>query len=443
MNDRELAIKVFNAGIEAVKPDRLICEHVRIRPPWLEIGSARFDLCEVKKIHVIGAGKASGLMAQALEHALGDGIETGTVVVKYGHACACRKIQVLEAGHPYPDDAGVEATRKIVRLCREAGEGDLVLCLWSGGGSALLADYPAGCSLEEWIAFSKTLVNSGATIAEINSVRKHLSAVKGGQLARLAHPAHVVSMALSDVVGDPLDVIASGPTVADTSTFAQAEETMRRYGLSAEAPRGVLQRLAAGVRGEIPETPKPGDPLLSRTTNMVIGNNRMALEAGLEFARQHGCEGVVITDRLEGDTNQAAQLAVPAALDIARDGGLDRLCLLFGGETNLKVAGTGLGGRNQHLALAAAKLLRGVRGVTLLAGGTDGTDGPTDAAGAVVDGTTWERALEAGIDPQKYLENFNSYEFFQQTGGHVFTGPTMTNVMDMVVVVAMDQLPGR
>lgn len=433
MDDRELAIKIFRAGIEAVKPDRLIKNCIRLESPWLQIGGTKFNIAELKRIFVIGAGKASGLMAQATEQALGNHVTCGVVAVKYGHGCACSKVEVLEAGHPYPDKAGAEATRRIAQLCEGAGDGDLVVCLWSGGGSALLADYPEDCTLEEWIAFSKALVNSGAPINEINCVRKHLSGVKGGQLARAAHPARVVSLALSDVIGDPLDVIASGPTVADSSTFGQAAETLRKYDLERRAPKGVLKRIAAGIRGEIPETPKAGDPLLERTTNLVIGNNRMALEAGLEFARRHGVEGAVVTDRLEGDSAKAAEWVTGAAVQKAREArGHGRFCLLFGGETTLKVTGTGLGGRNQHLALEAARLLGGTKGITLLAGGTDGTDGPTDIAGAVADGSTWGKRPAFA---EACLRNFDSYQFFREAGGHVFTGPTMTNVMDMVVCV--------
>ena len=434
MNYSETAINIFKAGIESVKPDRLIRANVSIRSGNLVIGRQEFDLTAIEKIRVVGAGKASGLMAQALEEVLGDHISSGTVVVKYGHKAPCRKIEILEAAHPYPDAAGVDATRKVMQICRDAGEKDLVICLLSGGGSALLTDYPEGSSLEELMQFSKAVVNSGATINEINAVRKHLSMVKGGQLARLAYPARMVSLMLSDVVGDPLDVIASGPTVADPTTFRDAVGILAKYGIDGGVPKCLMERLSDGCAGRVPETPKLGDPLLDRTANLVIGSNRLALESGLNFAKKKGLKGVIVTDRLEGNTEDVAALIINQSTEIKKSVH-EPYCLLFGGETTLKVTGSGMGGRNQHLALKAAFLLRDLDNVTLLAGGTDGTDGPNDMAGSVVDCTTWEKAADAGIDGRKYLDNFDSFHFFQKSGGHVFTGPTMTNVMDMIIVI--------
>lgn len=430
----DVARRCFEAGVAAVQPDRLIRENVVLRDGTLTVGSLTFDLNTCRRIIAVGAGKASGLMAQALEEALGGRIDAGAVVVKYGHAAPCRHISILEAAHPYPDQAGLEATRAIRRLCAEAGEGDLVFGLWSGGGSALLADAPAGATLDEVMRLSKALVTSGAEIGEINAVRKHLSGVKGGQLARLAFPARLVSLMLSDVVGDPLDVIASGPTVADPTTFAEARAVLKKYGLEADAPAALLQILKDGEAGRIPETPKPGDPALARTANRLIGCNRIALEAAAREARELGYEARVVTDRLEGDTVAAAARIVGEAR-----GGGKAACLLFGGETTLRVTGDGLGGRNQHLALEAARLLRGTRGITLLAAGTDGTDGPTDAAGAVADGATCATAAALGLDAEDHLRRFDAYPFFQTAGGLVKTGPTRTNVMDMVVVIVGEQ----
>lgn len=431
-----LACDIFKAGVACVKPDRLIRDHVTRARELLSAGGETVDLSRVKRVFVAGAGKASGLMARELESVLGDRISGGTVVVKYGHAAACRNIEVVEAGHPYPDEAGVEATRKIASLCQGAGEDDLVLFLLSGGGSALLADYPEGSSLEEVARLAKLLVNSGADIREINAVRKHVSRVKGGQLARLAHPARVVSLILSDVVGDPLEVIASGPTVADSSTFAEAVGVCRRYGIWERVPDALRRMLADGSEGKIAETPKPGDPLLARATSRLIGNNRLALEACLAYLRKQGLEGEIVTDRLEGDTEDIAAGIVAASLARqAQRPPSQPYALLFGGETTLKVTGNGLGGRNQHLALKAAWLLRDHPGVTLLAAGTDGTDGPTDAAGAVVSHETCRHAAALGMDPRASLRTFDSYSFFRAVGGHVLTGPTLTNVMDLVIVL--------
>lgn len=432
----DVARRCFEAGVAAVQPDRLIRENVVLRGESLAVGGQTFALARCRRIVVVGAGKASGLMAQALEEVLGGRIAAGAVAVKYGHAAPCRRIEIMEAAHPYPDQAGIEATRTIRRLCEEAGEGDLVLCLWSGGGSALLADAPAGATLDEVMRLSKALVTSGAEIGEINAVRKHLSGVKGGQLARLVYPAQVVSLMLSDVVGDPLDVIASGPTVADPTTFADARAVLTKYGLEADVPAALLRVLKDGADGRIPETPKPGDPALARTANCLIGCNRIALEAAAREARALGFEARIVTDRLEGDTAAAAETIVKQARGIQPVCEPGRpVCLLFGGETTLRVTGDGLGGRNQHLALASAALLRGTSGITLLAGGTDGTDGPTDAAGAVADGDTCARAAARGLDAEDHLRRFDAYPFFQAAGGHVKTGPTRTNVMDMVVVL--------
>ena len=432
-----LLIDAFKAGVESVRPDRLIRDCVRFSGDSLTVCGSVFPIREKGRLWVVGAGKASALMAQECERKLGDRISGGAVVVKYGHAVSCRRVDILQAGHPYPDLAGVEATRRIVRLCQEAGEDDLVLFLLSGGGSALLADYPEESSLAEVTALSKLLVNSGADIREINAVRKHLSGVKGGQLARLAYPARVVSLILSDVVGDPLDVIASGPTVADASTFADAVEVCRRYGIAPHAPPALMRRLSNGVTGLLPETPKDGDPGLSRTVNFLIGANRKALEASLAFLHTRGVAGEIVTDRLVGGTEAAAEQIVTMAVGrSARErAGSGPYALLFGGETTLTVTGAGLGGRNQHLALKAAQLLNGRHGVTLLAAGTDGTDGPTDMAGGVVDGETWTRAQSQGVDAADKLRSFDSYSFFLSVGGHVYTGPTLTNVMDLVFVL--------
>ena len=436
MDCKTIAIDAFLAGVMCVKPDRLIRDRVTLSKDVLTLVGEPVDISQVNRVFVMGAGKASGLMAYELENVLGDRITDGVVIVKYGHAAPCRKIRIAEAAHPYPDAAGVEATRGLVRLCQDRQENDLILFLLSGGGSALLADFPEGSSLDEVACLSKLLVNSGADIREINVVRKHVSRIKGGQLARLAYPARMVSLILSDVVGDPLDVIASGPTVADPTTYADAVEVCRHYGIWKHVPETLRHVLVDGAARRIAETPKPGDPLLARTVNRLIGNNRLALEASLNFLKEHGVGGEIVTDRLEGDTEEVASRIVAAALERKAHCVLPQpYALLFGGETTLKVTGSGLGGRSQHLALNAAWLLRDCPGVTLLAAGTDGTDGPTSMAGAVVNGKTCTRATILGVDAQASLRAFDSFSFFRRVGGHVFTGPTLTNVMDLVIVL--------
>lgn len=437
---RQRVVEAFLAGVARVSPDRLIRDHVRVVGDVLTLADERFDLGNMGRILVVGAGKASGLMALELERILGARSGGGAVVVKYGHGVPCRRVEILEAGHPYPDAAGVDATAKIARLCRDAVESDLVICLLSGGGSALLADVPEGSTLEEVNRLSKLLVNSGADIRAINAVRKHVSRVKGGQLARLASPARVVSLILSDVVGDPLDVIASGPTVADPSTFGDAVAVCRRWGIWDQVPETLRRVLSDGAAGGRAETPKPGDGVLAQTVNRLIGTNRLALDACLEDLLGKGVKGEIVTDRMEGDAEVMAARIVTAVLERkARVGAQAPCAMLFGGETTLNVTGSGTGGRSQHLALKAACLLRGCPDVTLLAAGTDGNDGPTDAAGAVVDGGTCDRAAALGLDPLAALRAFDSYGFFQAAGGHLVTGPTRTNVMDVVIALTRER----
>ena len=351
----------------------------------LLISDFSFNLDPVKNIYVIGAGKASALMAAEVERILGERITAGHIVVKYGHSCALKKIKVTEAGHPVPDSNGFRATRSILEIAAMADSTDLVICLLSGGGSALLADFPEGSTPEEMMIVNKLLVNCGASIKEINAVRKHLSVVKGGQLAREVYPATMVTLILSDVTGDPLDVIASGPTVPDPTTFKQAREIIAKYDLSASMPEGIISFLSEGAEGVRPETPKPDDPVFDKTFNFLIGNNKIALEAAGKKSIELGINAEIINDRLEGDISIVSEYIVGTALKYQSDINVPKpVCLLFGGEPTVQVTGSGKGGRNQHLALVCSALLRSHKGITMLSAGTDGNDGPTSAAGAVV-----------------------------------------------------------
>ena len=435
-NYREMAEEIFRAGIAAVLPDKLIREWVHLQDSSLIIGHLKFDLSSIKNIYVIGAGKASALMAKEVDAILGNQIAEGHVITKYGHGCDLKYITLTEAGHPTPDANGVKGTSELLRIAKRAADDDLVLCLLSGGGSALMADYPDGAQLGDLIKVNQLLVNCGADITEINTVRKHLSKVKGGQLAREVHPAQMVSFILSDVIGDPLDVIASGPSVADSSTFQDVLEVIEKFSLEPDIPPVLLKHLIEGVAGRIPETPKYGDPIFDRVHNAIIGNCSMALEASLKKACDLGLDTKIATTPLSGDSALMAKTILNDALVIQRDPAIAKnVCLLFGGETTIKVTGSGLGGRNQHLALAAAIELENKPGITLLSAGTDGTDGPTNATGAAVDSQTIAQAKAKGIDANRYLEEFDSYHFFKKAGGHIITGPTTTNVMDMVVVI--------
>jgi hydroxypyruvate reductase/glycerate 2-kinase len=286
------------------------------------------------------------------------------------------------------------------------------------------------------IKVNDLLLNCGACISEINAVRKHLSVVKGGQLARVVYPATLVNLILSDVPGDALDVIASGPTVPDPTTYLQALTVLSAFGLSRTVPRGILTFLKEGAAGKKPETPKPDDPVFDKTYNILVGTNRKALEAAKNKALEFNINAVIIDDQLQGDTLTVADYLVQTSIRFKNDTNeVKPVCLLFGGETTVKMTGKGAGGRNQHLSLLSALLLRNNPGITILAAGTDGNDGPTDAAGAVVDSDTVPVAISKNIDPEKHILDFNSYHFFKKAGGHIITGPTMTNVMDIIVVI--------
>jgi glycerate 2-kinase len=436
LNAKAAAEQIFLAGIKSVLPDQLIRTQVFIQDSILFISSHRFPLKNINRIFVIGAGKASALMAKEIEEILADRVTDGHIVVKYGHACELKKITVTEAGHPMPDRNGVMATQKILKLATHSRENDLIICLLSGGGSALLIDFPEGKTLDDAIVTNDLLTKSGADIKEVNTVRKHLSNVKGGQLAKAAQPGRLVSLILSDVIGDPLDVIASGPTVPDPTTFDDALLVLRKYDLLSKVPQQMLAHLQKGANKLYPETPKPGDSAFNNTLNLIIGSNEMALEAASKKAKAMGFNPVIITSVLEGDADKIANQIVAKAIQFQKDSAVKKPnCLLFGGEPTLKVNGTGTGGRNQHLALLAALLLKDHEGITVLCGGTDGSDGPTTAAGAVVDSKTVEHASSIGVGIQKYLNNFDSFHFFERAGGHIITGPTMTNVMDLIIVI--------
>ncbi len=435
MNKRQTAIDIFLAGVERVKPGNLIDRYVSIVGNTLQIENIQFDLSTIKNIYVVGAGKASAAMAQAIESILGYRISAGHIVTKYDHSVPLKFITITEAGHPVPDENGINGTAQILSIVKKAGKDDLVICLISGGGSALLADVPEGCTLQDLKTLNSVLLKTGANINEMNCIRKHLSKVKGGQLAKAASPARVVSLILSDVIGDPLDVIASGPTAPDTTTFADALTIIRNHHIENDIPEQILQVLQDGADNKLPETLKVTDTLLQLTSNLIIGTNLLALQTAKEKAEALGYASQILTNTLEGDVAEVANLIVNFVKRTEKEKFNQKCCLLFGGEPTVKVKGTGLGGRNQHLALLVAKLLEDYPAVTFLSGGSDGSDGPTDAAGAVVDALTLKKASNLNLDIDNYLNNWDSYHFFKQEGGLIITGPTQTNVMDLMVVL--------
>lgn len=444
MNAKRYAEQLFRTGIDRVLPDQLIRLQVKIEGDLLYLADRSFALDAFRHIFIIGAGKATALMASELESILGERLTAGHIVVKQGQGCTLKRIKVSEAAHPIPDQRGVEATKELLAMAEKAGKEDLVLCLLSGGASSLLADYPEGASLDDLIAVNRLLIESGADIQQINTVRKHLSTVKGGQLAKAIAPAFFVTLILSDVIGDSLDVIASGPTTADSSSFADAWRVLEEYDLLSRFPLSMVHYLRKGMEGVVPETPKPGDPLFARGRSLLIGNNSLALEAAKAKAEELGFTVRILTSALQGEVGMAADTVLDEAIQIQNDPSVRKpFCLLSGGEPTIKVTGSGVGGRNQHFALYCATRLDGMPGITVLCAGSDGTDGPTDAAGAVVDGDTFVEALEKNIDARAYLEACDSYAFFRQVGGHILTGNTMTNVMDLIVVIILPLPPQK
>jgi glycerate 2-kinase len=434
---RNQALEIFQAALRAVEPVDAILKHVKMEGESLLIGKKRMELSKFDRILVVGAGKADAPMAQAVESLLGERVSDGIIVVKDGHGLPLQRVRVHEASHPVPDERGLGGTEEILSLVSGAGEGDLVICLISGGGSALLVAPAEGVTLKDKQQVTQLLLACGASIHEINTVRKHLSRVKGGGLAHAAHPATLVSLILSDVIGDDLDTIASGPTVPDSTTFHQAEQILERYGIWDQVPGSVRMYVEKGVKGEIGETPKPGDPSFQKDAWELVGTNLQALKAARKEAERLGYGTMILSGMMEGETREVAKAHAAIAKEVLSSENpiAPPACVLSGGETTVTLQGDGKGGRNTEFALASAIALEGVEHVIVLSGGTDGTDGPTDAAGAFADGKTVVRAQQGDLDPTDYIRRNDSYTFFETLGGLVITGPTRTNVMDVCVML--------
>jgi hydroxypyruvate reductase len=449
MRPRADAEAIFRAAVARVDPAPMIARALSIRDGILvaktEIESAAYPLADYDRIFAVGMGKASARMAMGLERSLGDRLRGGVIAVKEGHGERLARLEVLEAGHPLPDIRSEAAARTILGLGAHLGtrltERDLVVVLVSGGGSAILCAPAPGISLADKTATTRLLLASGATINEVNCVRKHLSAVKGGRLAEAMAPASVLTLVLSDVIGDDLDAIASGPTVPDPTTFADAASVLGRYGLWEGLPPGVTARIRGGLAGEVADTPKPGDRIFALSRTLLVGTNRLALGAAEEEARRRGYSTLVLSSRVTGEAREVALVYLGIGKDIAASGLPLRApaCVIAGGETTVTLRGKGRGGRNQEMALAfLAGLGRSPKdgnGLCFLSAGTDGNDGPTDAAGACVDLALHERALSLGLDPQAFLADNDSYSFFSSAGGLLKTGPTNTNVCDVQVLL--------
>jgi hydroxypyruvate reductase len=435
---RQKALKIFQAALKAADPKKAVQQHLGLEGGTLKVGRRRYRLADYRHIYVIGAGKASVSMGAAVERILGPRITGGVIATKYGHGARLKYLRVRECGHPVPDEAGVAAAQELARIASDATEDDLVLALISGGASAL-APYPLEpVTLADKQETTRLLLACGATIHEINAVRKHLSGLKGGRLAQLAFPATLIALILSDVIGDRLDVIGSGMTAPDPSTFADAWAVIAKYHLEDRIPASVRGILQGGLKGEVPETPKPGDPIFAKTLNLIIGSNRLALEAAAQAARREGLRPLILSSRIAGETRDIAAAHAAILMEAVESGRPVRppACIISGGETTVTLRGPGKGGRNQEFVLAAAVELDGVAHAVVLSAGTDGTDGPTDAAGAIADGQTLRRAEQAGLDAGASLAINDSYHFFDRLGDLIRTGPTGTNVMDIHLLLA-------
>lgn len=437
-NARDLAWQTMRAALRAVDPAQAVRNALRLDGDMLQIGDTSYDLTRFRRVLVVGAGKASAPMARAAEELLGDRIEIGLVNVKYGYSDHTNRIQLREAGHPLPDENGLAGTREIVRLMEGAGEDDLVLCLISGGGSALMMLPEDSISLADYQALTQALLRSGATINQINTIRKHIERVKGGRLAQVAAPATIATLILSDVVGNPLDFIASGPTVADTTTFGDALDVLRQFDLLDTIPDSVRILLESGAAGSARETPKPGDPIFNRVSTVVIGSNDIAAEAAMAEAQHLGFQTLLLTTYLEGEARDAGKFAAAIAKELVTRGQplTPPACVILGGETTVTVRGEGMGGRNQEIALSAALALNGWERVLVVGLATDGSDGPTDASGGFADGQSINRGKAKGLDALAALAANDSYAYLKQTGDLLVTGPTNTNVNDLLFVFA-------
>ena len=446
MNLKDAAQEMIAAALRAVDPAVAVRNAVRREGDRLYVGVGQqagreYDLRRYERVFIVGGGKAGAPMALALAELLGDRLTAGWVNVKRGYLPTVPPPPVLtihEAAHPIPDESGQHGARQVLRMAHEAGASDLLFCLISGGGSALLP-LPAGdITLDDLQALTDALLRCGATINEINAVRKHCSQIKGGQLARAAYPATVVSLILSDVVGNPLDVIASGPTVPDTTTFADAWYVLTRYDIQDAVPKRIRVHLRAGVEGRVAETPKPGDPLFAQVQNVIIGSNAIAAVAARDVAERMGFNALLLSTYVEGEAREVGRVMAGIAKSLVAEGWpVPRpACVVAGGETTVTLRGSGKGGRNQELALAAAIALDGWPKVMLVTLATDGTDGPTDAAGAIVTGDTVARARALGLSPADFMARNDSYSFFDRLGDLIRTGPTNTNVNDLLFILA-------
>ncbi len=438
---RRDALSIFGAAVEAAEAGNAVRNHLALHAKHIQARGVRLGAKDFDRVFLVAAGKAAVPMALAIEEILGRVLNAGLVITKHGHTGGARRLRsrVWEAAHPIPDSAGQEAAKAIEELLRQLNARDLLLLAVSGGASALLPAPASPLTLAAKQETTDLLLHAGANIHQLNTVRKHLSFLKGGRLASLAHPATVLALLLSDVVGDSIGTIGSGLAAPDPTSFADALTVVHSLGLLDRVPVEVRSHLESGASGRIAETPKPGDPIFDNVHNLVIGSNRLALTAAARRARELGYRTLILSSSLEGETREVARTHAQILREIAASGNPIKppACILSGGETTVTVRGPGKGGRNQEFALAAALGIAGLKNVTVLSAGTDGTDGPTDAAGAFSTGSTIERAQELELSAADSLAHNDSYPFFDALDDLIRTGPTGTNVMDVHVMLAV------
>ncbi|MDH4360352.1 MAG: glycerate kinase [Nitrospirota bacterium] len=430
--------KLITAAIQAADPQKALRGALIRKGNHLKAGDLSYDLSRFRRIVCVGAGKASGQMAMALEQVLGDSLEDGIVIVKDGYGVPCKKIRILEAAHPVPDGRGVKATKQILSLVQSLTQHDLVIVLLSGGASSLLCAPSARLTLIDKQRTTRLLLRSGATIHDMNVVRKHLSAIKGGQLAH-ATPATILTLIISDVLGDDLAAIGSGPTVPDSSTYQDAIDILKHYEIWTKVPVAVQRHFKKGLTGRISETLKPTRRRTLRNRHIVLANNHHAIEGVAIAARRLKFTPFLLPIPLQGEAKEIGSILGGFARDLVEFGNPvpPPACLIAGGEPTVTVKGKGKGGRAQECVLAAVQELAGLRKVFVAGFGTDGTDGPTEVAGALADGKTSERASRKELDLSRFLDNHDSYHFFKNVGGHIITGPTGTNVNDIYLIVVL------
>jgi hydroxypyruvate reductase len=428
--------RILFASIQAVEPGAAVHKFLRRDGNRLTVVDREYDLASFERVFLVGCGKAGAPMAAAVYEILSDRVSGGVVIVKEGHAASIPGIEILEAGHPIPTQASVDSTNRLISYIQDAKPDDLVICVISGGGSALLTSPAEGITLDEVQSLTGQLLACGATIHEVNTVRKHIDVVKGGGLAALIAPALMITLVLSDVDGDPLDRIASGPTAPDPSTFLDAWHVFEQYDLLDKIPKSIFARVKGGLEGIIADTPKPGDPFFTNVQNVIVGSNRQAALAALHQAAAEGYHTMLLTTHLSGEARQVSGVLSAIGRQMVETGEpLGRpACIVAGGETTVTLRGKGRGGRNQEIALAAVSAIENLDRIVIVALGTDGGDGPTDAAGAVVTGETLKRALSANLDSAAYLANNDAYNFFDPLGDLLKPGPTLTNVNDLAFI---------